>query len=300
MLTFRPFPDLSSSAPLERYIATLLSPPRQTGDGLYISGTLTASSSTFSHRVGSEKDLLHLTTSATASFQNCTFNAAAGTPAAVYLIYASGVTIDYGSCAAGMTPGEPAANILVSDGNFTGCPFGCSPGTFGPGGDTAVLRDIESGCGVGCRTCPRGAVCDVPALPAPINCTAGHYNPDEGSQTSGSCRLCSMGSFQAGAAATACVACTAGKFSAEEGSTACSECGAGGYCEEVGASSASVFQLCAPGTWSDTFGLNSRSGCRACGQGTHQPLNGANSSSACIDCLPGSFTDADGRSACTR
>ena len=277
-------------------------PPRQDGDGLYVSGTLTANSSTLSHRVGSDNALLFLWSEATAALLNCAFNAAAGTPAKAHFVYASGATIDYGNCAAGTTPGVPGANVRVSDGNFTGCPSTCPFGTWGPGGDPTALqsRNDSSSCAPGCLDCLSGAVCNASALPAPIDCAAGHYNPDTGSQNSGSCRPCETGSFQAGTAATACVACVAGKFSADKGSTACSECGAGGYCEEVGASSASVFKLCAPGTWSDTVGLNRSDGCRPCGVGTYQPITGADSPDACLPCPPGTASAAMGKPACQR
>jgi hypothetical protein len=171
------------------------------GDQLYIGGPLTATSCTFSYRAGSDVAPIYLTSAASqatfvnaaqATFENCTFNAAAGTPAHALFIYAAGVSIDYGNCTPGTSPGEEGDNILVAVGNFTGCPFRCPLGTSGPGGATNALRAIDSGCGVGCKTCPAGAVCDALGLPAPIRCTAGHYNPDTGSQTEGSCRPCEI------------------------------------------------------------------------------------------------------------
>ena len=214
-------------------------------------------------------------------------------------------------------------NVPVSIGNFTGCPFQCVFGTFGPGGETVVLRALPnaSSCAVGCKDCPAGAVCNALALPAPNDCEAGHYNPDTGSQTKGSCRSCERydlrpafslpplptplcacvrrsGSFQTETAATACEACFPGSFSADKGSTACSLCRAGGYCEEAGASSASVFELCGPGTWSDVVGLNSSAGCHPCAAGFYQPLNGANNSDSCLPCPLGTANNAFGASVC--
>ena len=166
---------------------TCLAPPWQIAEELYIYGTLTAISCTFSYRAGSDVAPIYLTSDASEpTFEHCTFNAPAGTPAKVHFIYAAGVSIDYGDCAAGTTPGEASANILIADvGNFTGCPFRCPKGTSGPGGPTDALRAnfTDSGCSVGCETCPAGAVCDAPGLPAPVTCTAGHYNPDRWSST---------------------------------------------------------------------------------------------------------------------
>ena len=104
-------------------------------------------------------------------------------------IFTNGVTIDYGTCTGGTNPGEPGLNIFVSDGDFTGCPFRCPKSTYGPGGATSDLRRIESACGLGCLSCPAGATCSLPGLPAPEWCEPGHYNPDNGTQTDG-CREC--------------------------------------------------------------------------------------------------------------
>ena len=233
---------------------------------------------------------------------NCIFTADSNThdEDASYFIFPRSITIDYGNCTPGRTPGDPGANVLVTDvGNFTGCPFQCPKGTFGPGGATDVLRAIDSGCAVGCESCPAGAVCDALGLPAPIICTAGHYNPDLGSQTSGSCRPCESGSFQTETGATACNGCAAGSFARHKGSTACQQCAAGGYCEEVGASSASVFELCPPGTWSRTVGLNSSEGCHPCGAATYQPITGASSSDACLPCPQGTASAGLGMRFCS-
>jgi hypothetical protein len=250
---------------LHRPAGTLRVPSMQgSGDNLYVEGTRRAISCTFFYQAGAHTSV-YITATGTASLQNCTFAAGTQTDAGdAYFVYASGVAVDYGSCAPGQTPGEAGRNVPVSIGNFTGCPFPCVLGTFGPGGETVALRDNASSCAVGCNDCPAGAVCDALALPAPNDCEAGHYNPDTGSQTEGSCRPCERydlrpafslpplptplcacvrrsGSFQTETAATACEACFPGSFSADKGSTACSLCRAGGYCEEAGASSASVF-----------------------------------------------------------
>ena len=122
---------------------------------------------------------------------NCTFLANnTSTAGHNAFIYTSGIYVDYGNCTPGRNPGVSGANILVTDGSFTGCPLPCALGTWGPGGSTATLREMQTGCGVGCETCPEGAVCDAAALPAPNYCPVGHYNPDRGSQTAGGCREC--------------------------------------------------------------------------------------------------------------
>ena len=181
------------------------------------------------------------------------------------LISTEGKAIDFGDCAPGSTPGEAGLSIRA-DRDFTGCPVLCPRGTLGPGGESSFLRNLTSGCALGCNTCPAGGTCAAAGLPALTLCGPGHHNPDTGSQTDNSCRPCESGSFQTEAGATACIPCPAGSYIAAKGSTACSPCSAGGYCEDVGASSASVFQLCQPGTWSDIIGLNNSNGCRPCGQ----------------------------------
>ena len=181
------------------------------------------------------------------------------------LISSGGETIDFGDCAPGSTPGEAGLSIRA-DRDFTGCPVLCPRGTLGPGGESSFLRNLTSGCALGCNTCPAGGTCAAAGLPALTLCRPGHHNPDTGSQTDSSCRPCASGSYQTEAGATACVSCPAGSYIAAKGSTTCSPCSAGGYCEDVGASSASVFQLCQPGTWSDIIGLNNSNGCRPCGQ----------------------------------
>ena len=136
----------------------------------------------------------------TTRLSNCTFiTTTASTAGHGSFIYTSGAHVDYGNCTAGRTPGTSGATILVSDGSFTGCPFACPLGTWGRGGPTATLQAMQTGCGVGCETCPAGAVCDTTALPAPNNCTVGHYNPDTGSQTAGGCRECERCALRAAA-----------------------------------------------------------------------------------------------------
>ena len=169
-------------------------------------GNLIAIDSTFVSAPGST-----ISVNGGAEFVNCTFtthnrfNSTAGHDELWHLveeyvlletfeewrfISPSGSYVDYGNCTPGRNPGPSGANILVSDGSFTGCPFACPLGTWGRGGPTATLQAISTGCGVGCETCPAGAVCDVTALTAPNYCTVGHYNPDTGSQTAGGCREC--------------------------------------------------------------------------------------------------------------
>ena len=206
--------------------------------------------------------------------------------------------IDYGDCAPGTSPGEATANIALDGGDFTGCPVSCTRGTYGPGGPTRGLREIVTGCGVGCETCPAGAFCPSEALPAPVPCTPGFYNPDTGSQTESSCRPCASGTFQTEAGQTACEACPAGTFVSSKNATACSYCAAGGYCQDVGASSASVYEFCQQGTWSSTIGLNTSAGCHPCDQGTYQPVLGASSSDACIPCPLGTASATEGVAMC--
>ena len=261
------------------------------------SGTMTAIDCTFVSTPGST---VYLRAAATARLSNCTFTKDTSTAGHDNFIYTSGAYVDYGHCTPGRNPGPSGANILVVNGDFTGCPFACPLGTWGRGGPTATLQELKTGCGVGCETCPAGAVCDATALPAPNNCTVGHYNPDTGSQTAGGCRECESGSFQAETGSLQCNPCPAGTFSPTKGSTACQSCAAGGFCEEVGASSASVFELCPPGTWSDTIGLDSSEGCNPCGEGTYQPITGANSSSSCLACPAGTASAALGVQFCSR
>ena len=216
-------------------------------------------------------------------------------------IDAGGTTIDYGNCTPGSTPGVGGINVpVVRDGltEFTGCPFLCPLGTLGPGGASSSLRELVSGCALGCEVCPVGGTCAAVGLPALSLCRPGYHNPDTGSQTESSCRPCESGAFQAEAGATACEPCPAGTYAAAKGSTTCTPCAAGGYCEEVGASSASVFELCKPGTWSDTIGLNSSNDCHPCGVGTYQPISGATSSSSCLPCPPGTASNAIGVGSC--
>ena len=157
------------------------------GAAVYNSGTMTAIDCTFVSRPGST---VYLTTTATAHVSNCTFTKDTSTAGHDAFIHTTGTFVDYGNCTPGRNPGSPGANILVDDGGFTGCPVACPLGTWGRGGPTALLRELKTGCGVGCETCPEGAVCNATALPAPNYCPVGHYNPDQGSQTAGGCREC--------------------------------------------------------------------------------------------------------------
>ena len=218
-------------------------------------------------------------------------------PEDAMFIFRVRVNVDYVNCTPGSTPGEASLNI-PADRDFTGCPFLCPRGMSGPGGPPSLLRNLTSGCVVGCEPCTAGGTCGSLGLPAPDLCAPGHHNPDTGSQTDGSCRPCESGSFQTEVGATACVPCPAGSYIAAKGSTACSPCSAGGYCADVGASSASVFQLCQPGTWSDIIGLNSSSGCQSCGIGTYQPITGASSLASCLPCPLGTASSAIGVGAC--
>ena len=122
-------------------------------------------------------------------FFNCTFTTNTSTAGHDEFIYSSGTYVDYGNCTPGRNPGPSGSNILVANGDFTGCLFPCPLGTWGRGGPTATLQE-GTGCEIGCEKCPAGAVCNATALPAPNNCTVGHYNPDTGSQTAGGCREC--------------------------------------------------------------------------------------------------------------
>ena len=215
--------------------------------------------------------------------------------------------IDYGNCTPGSSPGEATANIALEwatvqehgAADFTGCPVACTRGTYGPGGPTRELQGLEvTGCVVGCEACPAGAVCPSEALPAPLLCTPGFYNPDLGSQTESGCRPCASGTFQTEAGETACEACPAGTFVSSKNATACNYCAAGGYCQEVGASSASVYEFCQQGTWSSTIGLNTSAGCQPCNEGTYQPIVGANSSAACLPCPLGTASAEEGVAMC--
>ena len=104
----------------------------------------------------------------------------------------NGHHVDYGYCDPGSSPGDASASVTVLPrGDFSGCPFICPVGTSSPGGETNALREMNSSdCMVGCAACPAGATCATAGLPVPNNCTAGHYNPDRGSQDSISCRKC--------------------------------------------------------------------------------------------------------------
>ena len=160
------------------------------------SGTMTAIDCTFVSTIAST---LFLQASSTTRLSNCTFKTSTSTATHDNFIYPNGAHVDYGSCTPGRNPGLSGTNIPVDDGSFTGCPLACPLGTWGRGGPTATLQEMQTSCGVGCETCPEGAVCDATALPAPYNCTVGHYNPDTGSQTAGGCRECERCALRAAA-----------------------------------------------------------------------------------------------------
>ena len=157
------------------------------GKSIFSNGALTTIDSTFVSTPSPGSTVL-LSAGATARISNCTF--LTNTSTAGKFIGTSGIYVDYGNCIPGRNPGASGVSILVADGSFTGCPFRCALGTWGEGGSTARLQEMRTGCGVGCKTCPEGAVCDATALPAPNYCPVGHYNPDRGSQTAGGCREC--------------------------------------------------------------------------------------------------------------
>ena len=155
---------------------------------IYNYGTMAAFDCTF---VSTPSSTVYLDAASTTRLSNCTFAThTSSTAGHDHFIYTSGAHVDYGNCTPGRTPGTSGTAILVSDGSFTGCPFVCPLGTWGRGGPTAALQAIQTGCGLGCETCPAGAVCDATALPAPNYCPVGHYNPDRGSQMAGGCREC--------------------------------------------------------------------------------------------------------------
>ena len=183
-------------------------------------------------------------------------------PSTASSIFASNVAIDYGNCTPGRTPGADTEAALIVDGDFTGCPFKCPTGTYGPGGSSVMLRELEtSSCALGCAVCPAGAVCPSEELGEPMYCAPGKYNPDVGSQTASGCRECSRGTYNTEVGSLNCTACPAGSYADEPGSTSCSLCGAGGYCAAVGADSASVFELYPGGTFSNATGLTSSAQC---------------------------------------
>ena len=164
---------------------------------IYNSGTMAAFDCTF---VSTPSSTVYLDGTSTTRLSNCTFAThTSSTAGHDHFIYTSGAHVDYGNCTPGRTPGTSGTAILVSDGSFTGCPFVCPLGTWGRGGPTAALQAIQTGCGVGCETCPAGAVCNATALPTPNYCPVGHYNPDTGSQTAGGCRECERCALRAAA-----------------------------------------------------------------------------------------------------
>ena len=136
---------------------------------------MTAIDSTFVSTPGAT---VYLKTGAIARISNCTFlTKNTSTAGHNEFIYTSGINVDYGNCTPGRNPGASGENIFVPDGSFTGCPFPCALGMWGQGGSTAALREMQTGCGVGCETCPEGAVCDATALPAPNYCPGWPLQP---------------------------------------------------------------------------------------------------------------------------
>ena len=86
--------------------------------------------------------------------------------------------ISYGYCLPGFGPGLIEQDVEMTDDllSFTGCPFRCAAGTFGPGGNANELRQNFSciGCQVGCQTCDPGGVCPDVGMSAKIDCSSGH------------------------------------------------------------------------------------------------------------------------------
>ena len=72
----------------------------------------------------------------TVALLDSTFEAGDAPPG---ILISTSVAIDWGTCAPGTTPGAAATNVRVEDGDFSGCPFRCPIGTYGPGGTTAAL-----------------------------------------------------------------------------------------------------------------------------------------------------------------
>ena len=176
-----PFPELTG------YFCACI--PSQEGHAIWSEGTLRAIHCTFVSTPGST---VSLSETSSATMINCTFTTSTSSAGdgEFEFIQPGGTKVDYGNCTGGQSPGKSGDIILVSNGNFTGCPLECPLGTYGPGGPTATLRELTTGCQVGCETCPAGAVCDAAGLPAPKLCLAGHYNPDRGSQHASGCRAC--------------------------------------------------------------------------------------------------------------
>jgi hypothetical protein len=131
-----------------------------------------------------------------------------------------------------------------------------------------------------CIICPAGHRCPT-AIFEPINCTAGKYQSEEGSDD---CKLCSQGTYQSQEGSNACAQCQLGSFQSKEGQVspeACVRCPPGKYGESEGASECLV---CDEGTFQSEFGSHN---CSSCESGS---FNSAIAQHTCQEAFPGTFT----------
>jgi hypothetical protein len=131
-----------------------------------------------------------------------------------------------------------------------------------------------------CIICPVGYRCPT-AIFEPINCTAGKYQPGEGSTD---CMLCSQGTYQSQEGSSACEQCQLGSFQSKEGQVspeACVRCPPGKHGESKGASECLA---CGEGTFQSGFGSHD---CSSCESGS---FNSAIAQHTCQEAFPGTFT----------
>ena len=110
----------------------------------------------------------------------------------------------------------------------------CAAGNFSPLGDGK-----NGGGEKACQQCPPGKFQTATGSAVCIDCEAGKYSVAVGASTcSGSlCAAGKYGPLgSTSSAAATCTSCTAGKFQPTEGSSNCTSCGAGKYASSAGLS----------------------------------------------------------------
>ena len=155
----------------------------------------------------------------------------------------------------------PAGNYSDHQ-NAQSCPA-CEAGSYNPGGQrvtSCALCSAGSYSGSGQSEC--------------TNCTAGTFNPSQGSSTLSACTPCLAGTFNPSTGRASCLSCFAGGYSGS-GQSECTPCAAGSYQSSPGQSACTP---CAAGSYQFDLG---KSVCDPCPAGSYCPVVGLSAGSPC-------------------
>ena len=133
-----------------------------------------------------------------------------------------------------------------------------------------------------------------------VECSAGQYSEEAGSQT---CTSCEAGKFQSSEGTSECLLCAAGKYEPSEGQTECNElCPAGKYgkvTNDLRVSEATACEVCPQGKYEPSTGQTSCGfECPAGKYGADTDNPRTSESNACSDCDAGKYESSTGQTSC--